>query len=111
MKTIPKRETLSPRRRYRVMPGQVMPVAIQRPDEGQQPASAELMDITVSGARILSKVPLRFGEKFVLHLESSSVGPRQVVKSPNCPTYPAGGIGRLKSKSDVSTFAGQTLWM
>ncbi len=56
------------------MPDQAMPVAIQRPDDGEQPASGELMDITVSGARILSKVPLRFGEKFVLHLESSSVG-------------------------------------
>ncbi len=73
MKTIQKREMLSPRMRYRVMPGQVMPVAIQRPDEGQQSASGELLDITVSGARILSQVPLRFGEKFVLHLESESV--------------------------------------
>lgn len=56
------------------MPGQVVPVAIQRPDEGEEPATGELMDITVSGARILSKVPLRFGEHFVLHLESESVG-------------------------------------
>ena len=74
MKTVLKRDRLSPRKRYRVMRGQVVPVAIQRPDDGQQPASGELMDITVSSARILSQVPLRFGEKFILHLESESVG-------------------------------------
>jgi len=74
MKTMPLLEKLSTRKRYRVMLGQVVPVAIQRPDEGEQSASGELVDITVSGARIRSQVPMRFGEKFVLHLESESVG-------------------------------------
>ena len=64
-------ETIS-HKRYCVGPGQVVRVAIERPDGDEQPASGELSDITVTGARILSQVPLRFGEKVVLHLESES---------------------------------------
>jgi hypothetical protein len=62
------------RTRYRVVPGQVLPVAIERPDSDQPPLGGELSDITVCGARIHSEAPLRFGERFALHLESESVG-------------------------------------
>ena len=69
--TVALQETIS-RKRYRVVPGQVLPVAIERPDHEQPPVSGELSNITVSGARILSQAPLRFGEKFILHLASES---------------------------------------
>ena len=67
------RETIA-RTRYRVVPGEVLPVAIERPDNDQPPVGGELSDITVCGARIHSEAPLRFGERFVLHLESESAG-------------------------------------
>lgn len=60
--------------RYRVVAGQVLPVAIERSDSDQPPVSGELSDIAVCGARILSQAPLRFGERFVLHLKSESAG-------------------------------------
>ncbi len=56
-------------RRYRVLPEHEVPVAIQR-FEDEEPASGELIDISISGARLRSKAPLRFGESLVLHLES-----------------------------------------
>jgi PilZ domain len=62
------------RKRYRTAAAQVVPIAIQRFGKGQQPASGELVDISVSGARILSDTPLQFGEKLVLHLESKPIG-------------------------------------
>jgi hypothetical protein len=64
---------ISRSRRYRVLPEQSVPVAIQRFEE-EEPASGELIDISVSGARIRSKAPLRFGETLVLHLESKASG-------------------------------------
>ena len=60
-------------RRYRVLPDQTVPVAIQRFEE-EEPASGELIDVSISGARLRSKAPLRFGETLVLHLESKAAG-------------------------------------
>lgn len=62
------------RKRYRTAAAQTVPIAIQRFGDVQQPASGELVDISVSGARILSDAPLQFGEKLVLHLESKPTG-------------------------------------
>ena len=59
-------------KRYCVVPGQVVRVTIDRSDDDQPPANGELSDITVTGARIVSRVSMRFGEKFVLCLESES---------------------------------------
>ena len=61
-------------KRYRIAAGQSVPVAIQRFDNGLEPASGELVDISVSGARILSDSLLQFGEKLILHLEMNSIG-------------------------------------
>ena len=65
---------LIPRISYRAVAGQTVPVAIERVTNNPQPASGELIDISESGARILSDSPLRFGEKLVLHLESNPIG-------------------------------------
>ena len=62
------------RKRYRIAAGQTLPVSIQRSANGQQPASGELVDISVAGARILSDEPLQFGEKLVLHMEPKPIG-------------------------------------
>lgn len=62
------------RKRYRIAAGQTVPVAIQRLAKGQQPASGELVDISVAGARILSDAPLQFGEKLILHMEPKPTG-------------------------------------
>lgn len=62
------------RERYRVAADQTLPVAIQRFANGQHQASGELVDISVSGARILSDTPLQFGENIILHLESKLIG-------------------------------------
>jgi PilZ domain len=62
------------RKRYRIAAAQTVPIAIQRFGNGQKPASGELVDISVTGARIFSDTPLQFGEKLVLHLESKPIG-------------------------------------
>ena len=62
------------RKRYRTSAAQTVPIAIQRFANDQQSASGELVDISVTGARILSDTPLRFGEKLILHLESKPIG-------------------------------------
>ena len=62
------------RKRYRTAAAQTVPIAIQRFANDQQSASGELVDISVTGARILSDTPLQFGEKLILHLESKPIG-------------------------------------
>ncbi len=70
-----------PRKRYRVAAGQTLPVSIERPTNGQRPASGELVDISMAGVRILSDEPLQTGEKLVLHMEPKSIG---VITSIGC---------------------------
>ncbi len=62
------------RNRYRAVDNEAIPVAIQRLDEGQKPASGNLVNISASSARVVSNMPFKFGEKLVLHLAPKATG-------------------------------------
>ena len=68
------KEEETARRRYCTVANQVVPVTIERRQDGLEPLSGELADITASGARVRLQEPLQFGEEFVLQQESEPFG-------------------------------------
>ncbi len=59
--------------RYHVIGGPFS-VAVERRDEEAPMIRGELVDISASGVRLATTQPLRFGEDFVLHMESADLG-------------------------------------
>ena len=68
-------------RRYRAVADSPLCVAVQRVDDKTPMRGCELLDISVTGVRLASTSTFRFGERFLLHLESEDLGLSTKVES------------------------------